>query len=71
MIWHPVAGQRAELRYNPRMRNVAKYHVLRGVVEIAGSGRGPINAQVRLDSGGAVIIPRGNLVEVRNDSNSV
>lgn len=65
MIWHPVAGQRVELRYNPRMRSVTKYHGLRGVVEVAGHGPGPINAQVRLDCGAVVIVPRGNMVEVR------
>lgn len=65
MIWRPVAGQRVELHYNPRMCTVANYHGLRGVVEIAGHGIGPINAQVRLDNGAVVIVPRGNLTEVQ------
>ena len=42
-------------------------HLERGVVTVAGSGPGPINAAVKLDDGRTVIVPRGNMVELKGD----
>ena len=64
MIFHPRPGQPVELHYRPSLRAYVGLHLAHGTVVVAGSGRGPINALVVLDSGRRVVIPRGQLFEV-------
>jgi len=66
MIWHPRLGQRVELHYRKSMR-CNGLHLERGVVTVAGRGPGPINAAVALDNGRTVIVPRGNMVELKGE----
>ena len=66
MIWHPQPGQRVELHYRKSMR-CNGLHLERGVVTVAGRGPGPINAAVALDNGRTVIVPRGNMVELKGE----
>jgi len=66
VIWHPQPGQRVELHYRKSMR-VNGLHLERGVVTVAGSGPGPINAAVALDDGRTVIVPRGNMAELKGE----
>ena len=68
VIWHPQPRQRVELHYRKSMR-CNGLHLERGVVTVAGSGPGPINATVVLDDGRTAIVPRGNMVEVRGQQN--
>lgn len=64
MIWRPKRGQRVRLHYAKRTRsNIVTLHGKCGVVEVTGIGPGPINVLVRLDSGGGVVVSRGNLVD--------
>lgn len=62
MIWRPFIGQMVRLRYR---KGLNAHHDLTGVVEIASRGRGPINSAVRLENGNVVVVPRGNLFEVK------
>ena len=66
MIWHPQPGQRVELHYKRSMR-CNGLHLALGVVTVAGKGPGPINATVALDDGRTVIVPRGNMVELKGE----
>lgn len=61
MIYHPAPSQRVTLRYRPALREYVGLHLVRGVVVVAGSGRGPINALVQLEDGRQVVVPRGQL----------
>ena len=61
MIWHPRIGQRVELHYRKSMR-CNDLHLALGVVTVAGTGPGPINAEVKLDDGRTVVVPRGNMM---------
>ncbi len=63
MIWHPHPGQRVELHYRQSLRSLCP-HLSHGTVEIAGRGRGPLNALVLLDDGRRFVVPRGNMEEV-------
>ena len=64
MIWRPKHGMHVELHYRQSMR-CNGLHLATGTVTVAARGPGPINAEIRLDDGRAVIVPRGNMVEVR------
>lgn len=81
MIWHPRPGQAVRLVYRRSLRQAdlalgaPPPHGVCGVVLCAGRGPGPISALVELESGseageaGArrrVVVPRGNLEEVRS-----
>ena len=65
MSWGDFAiGAHVELRYHKgSMRRWVQRHLQRGTVERRPSrrGGGPINYLVRLERGGCVVVPRGNL----------
>lgn len=68
MIRRPHQGQRVALRYAgprrkgaPSLREYTGLHLARGVVVVAGMGRGPVNALVELEDGRQVVVPRGQL----------
>lgn len=61
MIYRPAPGQRVTLRYRSTLREYVGLHLARGVVVIAGGGRGPVNALVELDDGRRLVVPRGQL----------
>lgn len=63
MIHRPHLGQRVELHYRgprrkgaPSVRDYTGLHLSRGVVVVAGTGRGPINALVELEDGRRVVV---------------
>lgn len=64
MIRRPRPGQRVRLHYAGRTvrAELAPRHGRAGAVLVVGGGPGPLNALVLLDGGGAVVVPRGNLV---------
>ena len=77
MIWRPKPGQAVQIRYRKAARDKMviqsaagvyyRLHEIRGIVEAAGTGRGPINALVRIRffSGDLlIVVPRGNLFSV-------
>lgn len=62
MIWHPLVGMRVRLRYNRNLRaQMEGLHGAVGVIERVAIGPGPINAEVLLDNGRRVVVPRGQL----------
>jgi len=61
VIWRPKHAMRVELHYRKSMR-CNGLHLATGTVVIVSHGPGPINAEIRLDDGRAVIVPRGNMV---------
>ena len=61
MIWRPKIGQRVQLRYRKSMRDVIGLHLVTGTVIRVATGSKSINAEIRLDNGKTVIVPRGNL----------
>lgn len=68
MIRQPCPGQRVQLHYGgPRrkgatsLREWVGLHLACGVVAVAGTGRGPVNALVQLEDGRRVVVPRGQL----------
>lgn len=61
MIYRPASGERVTLRYRPTLRAYTGLHLARGVVVVAGTGRGPVNALVELEDGRQVVAPRGQL----------
>jgi len=62
MIWHPRVGQHVEIRYRPGVRGVLAHHGRCGTISRVARGPGPISAEVLLDTGMSVVVPRGNLV---------
>jgi len=66
MICRPNPGQQVRLVYRRSLRQgglalPAPPHGATGRVLAAGAGPGPINALVELETGGRVVVPRGNL----------
>lgn len=68
MIRQPRPGQSVELHYSgphrkgvPSLREWSGLHLARGVVVVAGTGRGPVNALVEMEDGLRVVAPRGQL----------
>jgi len=61
MIWRPKPGQRVLIRYRKSTAFSMPFHGVHATVERAANGPGPINAQVRTDTGRRTIVPRGNL----------
>jgi len=51
------------LRYAAKRAHLFPHHDQTGTVEIAASGRGPLNHLVRLDNGVRVVVPCGNLIK--------
>ncbi len=65
MIYQPRIGQRVQLRYARQRAQFFPYHGRTGeVITVAGRG-GPVNALIKLDNGTRVVVPRGNLCEVK------
>lgn len=71
MIRRLSPGQRVELHYAgprrkgaPSLRGWTGLHLAHGVVVVAGTGRGPVNALVEFEDGRRVVVPRGQLFEV-------
>lgn len=59
-------GARVRLRYAARTREWFGLHLAEGVVVVApGPGRGPRNHLVELDDGRRLVVPGGNLRELR------
>jgi DNA helicase TIP49 (TBP-interacting protein) len=66
MIWHPEIGQRVQLRYRRSMQDVVGLHLKTGTIIRVANGTKTINAEVRLDNGKTVIVPRGNLFKYKD-----
>lgn len=64
MIWSPCPGQRVRLHYAARRGLTFPHEGATGTVVRASRGPGPRNAQVQLDTGLTVIVPRGNLERI-------
>ena len=64
MIWRPKPGARVELHYRKTMQ-AACLHMQHGTV-ITSGGRKIVNALVRLDNGNTLVVPRGNLMEIKS-----
>ena len=64
MIPRPLPGQRVVVHYATSKAQFIGHNDLRGVVLVAGTGPGPINAAVMIDDK-RVVVPfrRGNLKE--------
>lgn len=60
VIWRPKSGDRVVLRYKKSARGFFP-HNARGTVFVAGRGPGPINAEIILEEGRRIVVPRGNL----------
>jgi len=63
VIWRPKPEQRVELHYRKEMR-AACPHLQKGIV-ICSGGRKIVNALVWMDDGRYLVVPRGNLIEVK------
>jgi len=64
VIFHPRFGQRVRVHYARHVAATMPYHGKVGVVRVASQGPGPRNVGVEL-AGQLVVIPRGNLVAIR------
>ena len=67
MIFHPRSGQHVRLHYAKRLASVIRHHGAVGVVRVVSRGPGPRNVGVEVD-GRIVVVPRGNLVVVREQT---
>ena len=66
MIFHPQPGQHVRIHYARRSASSMPHHGRTGVVRIVSKGPGPRNVGVEID-GFLVMVPRGNLVAVREE----
>lgn len=58
-------GQRVELHYSPKYDRSILPHLAQGVALMMGHGRGPHNVLVRLNDGREMIVPCGNVMEIK------
>lgn len=63
VIWRPKPNTRIQLRYRKEMRAIMP-HLQTGVV-ITSGGKKIVNTLIKLDDGTFVVVPRGNLFELK------
>lgn len=66
MIFHPRIEQRVRVHYAKAGAAAMPYHGKAGIVRVVSKGPGPRNVGVKID-GRLVVVPRGNLVAVKED----